>query len=82
MKDLLIEDAWRSFERAVLTPSAPAIQRTEMRRAFYAGAQALFTGILSMLDPGADATEADLGKMDAIQAELLAFAQSVRDGRA
>ena len=82
MEPKLIEAAWLSFERQVIPPTAPDVQRQEMRRAFYAGAQALFTGILGMLDPGTEPTEADLGKMDAVQAELLTFAESVRNGLA
>lgn len=34
----LIAHGWRGFDKAVISPQAPEIQRTEMRMAFYAGA--------------------------------------------
>jgi len=39
---------WRSYERAILDPHrSGAVQRTECRRAFYAGAQALFALLIN-----------------------------------
>jgi hypothetical protein len=35
----LMAEQWDSFARATLPRGAPPIQRQEMRRAFYAGAQ-------------------------------------------
>jgi hypothetical protein len=35
-----LQSKWASFERDVVPKGASAIQRTEMRRAFYAGAAA------------------------------------------
>ena len=49
----LIGDAWGDFERKMLDPlSASQLQRSEMRRAFYAGAAAVFYGISAQLEPG------------------------------
>ena len=73
---------WRDYRTKVIPVTAPAIQARECRRAFYAGANALFTSILAMLDPGAEATEADLTKMDLIAEEFRAFARAIEDGRA
>ncbi len=79
----LIADAWREFELNVLTPiNAPEVQRTECRRAFYAGAGGLLTGLVRMLDPEERPTAEDLKKMDAIQAELTQFQDDLREGRA
>lgn len=38
-----LAERWDSFAMAVLTKGAPPIQREEMRRAFYAGAQGFLT---------------------------------------
>ncbi len=73
---------WRDYRARVIPLHAPPLQATECRRAFYAGAQALLALLLSVLEPGAEPTEADLRVMDEVAAELGAFAQAVRDGRA
>jgi len=78
----LIADEWRDYEIKVIPLDAPEVQRTESRRAFYAGARSLFCGIVNMLDPGSEATQADLGKMDAIQTELDQFLVDMMRGRA
>jgi hypothetical protein len=73
--------AWDSY--AKLIPSdASAVQLQETRRAFYAGAVALFYTVATMLDEGQEPTEADLAKMDDLKAELDAWAQDVKEGRA
>lgn len=36
-KDLSIKQKWESFDRLVIDPNAPEIQREEMKKAFYAG---------------------------------------------
>ncbi len=69
----LIEAGWVGYQLAVLPPNAPQIQIDECRQAFMAGAQHLFHSIMSILDPGADPTDADLRKMDLIDKELTAF---------
>jgi hypothetical protein len=49
---------------------------------FYAGAQALLGAAINNLDPGEDPTDADLDRMSALNAELVAFTQAVTVGRA
>lgn len=73
---------WRSYRTRVIPLTAPAIQATECRRAFYAGAQALLHVILAVLEPGLEPTAADLRAMDEIAAELTAFSEQVRRGQA
>jgi hypothetical protein len=77
-----IRELWDSYARDVVPKDAPTVQRWETRRAFYAGAQATFMSIISMLDPGTEPTEADLRKMDALDQELRTFKEEVRAGRA
>lgn len=79
-----LEHAWLMYERAVLIPAgAGAIQTQETRRAFYAGAQALFTTLLGQVSGGHPdtVTPGDLELMDAIRAELLEHSLLVRAGK-
>lgn len=68
----LIEAGWHGFKISVLQ-NAPEVQITEMRKAFFAGAQHLFSSILNMLEPGQNETETDLSRMDLIDKELRDF---------
>ena len=85
-KRLLVAEQWDSFARAILPEGCPAIQRQEMRRAFYGGAQGLFYALLKVLDSGLDPslepTEGDLAMLGGIERELSDFAESVKAGRA
>lgn len=78
----VLDAAWRNFAERVIPADAPDIQRIECRRCFYAGAQALLTGIMVMLDPGTEPTDADLSRMEGISAELERFGKDVAEGRA
>jgi hypothetical protein len=69
----LIEAGWVALRLAAMPPDAPPVQLTEMRMAFMAGAQHLFSSIISMLEPGSDETPTDLRRMDLIHKELEAF---------
>jgi hypothetical protein len=73
-RGLLIEAGFVSLRLAALDPTAPDIQITEMRMAFFAGAQHLFTSIMSILEPGSEEpTEKDMLRMDLIHRELDKF---------
>jgi hypothetical protein len=69
----LIEAGWVGLQIAAIPPGAPQIQLDEMRMSFFAGAQHLFSSIMSILDPGEEETEDDLRRMDLISDELEAF---------
>lgn len=69
----LIEAGWVGFQFMAIPESAPDIQITEMRKAFFAGAQHLFASMMGMLEAGEDATDKDLRRMDQINAELTRF---------
>lgn len=79
-----IEKSWRTFRDEVGLADAPEVQRTEMRRAFYAGAHALFGLMVGISDPGTgpDATEMELDLVDGILDEIRAFQREVAEGRA
>lgn len=51
----------------------PASQLSELRMAFFGGAQHLMGSIMGTLDPGAEITERDLRRMGLIHHELSAF---------
>lgn len=72
-KGLLIEGGWAAFSEMVIPKDASADQQLDMRTAFFAGAQHLFASIITILDPGAEPTDADMARMDQIDRELREF---------
>jgi hypothetical protein len=70
----MITEAWEDYAAKVLPPGAPEVQRTECRRAFWAGAAACFFGVLRRLDGGTEPTESDLRFMDEVKTEFDAYA--------
>lgn len=78
----LIEAGWESFRWMVIPVGAPEIQVREMRGAFFAGAVQLFSSLMSILEPGAEPTDADLGRMDAISKELKGHLNAMRHASA
>lgn len=73
----LIEAGWVSLRLAVIPLNAPPAQLDDMRLAFMAGAQHLFSSMIEMLDPGSQETPDDLRRMDLINDELEAFAKEI-----
>jgi hypothetical protein len=69
----LIEAGWIGLRLAAIPLDAPQIQIDEMRSAFFAGAQHLMSSIAMILDPGEEPTDADLVRMQQIDAELTRF---------
>jgi hypothetical protein len=66
----LIEAGFAALRHLAMAKDAPPIQVEEMRFAFMAGAQHLFSSIMVILDPGSEPTEKDLQRMDLIHNEL------------
>ncbi len=71
-----LETEWLSYRAEVIPNDAPPVQLAECQRAFYGGALSLFKVVMTMLDPGAEPTEADLQKMTELQNELMAYGLS------
>lgn len=69
----LIEAGWIGLRLAAMPLTASAEQIEEMRNAFFAGAHYLFGSIMTVLDPQAEVTDADLDRMDKINLELQTF---------
>lgn len=72
-KGKLIEAGWIGLRIACELEDAPKIQLEEMRNAFFAGAQHLFSSIMTIMEPDSEPTEKDLQRMDLIDKELRAF---------
>lgn len=73
----IIKAGWIGLRLAAIPLDASAIQLEEMRNAFFAGAQHLFSSIMTVLDPeGEEPTEADMLRMAMIQNELDNFIQA------
>jgi hypothetical protein len=75
-------EQWDQFSRAVMAPNCSAIQRTEMRRAFYAGGQAIMFKVMSAISPESEPTPHDLQILSDLFRELSEFADLVKSGRA
>jgi hypothetical protein len=70
-KAMTLLDGWDSYQRDVLPASAGETQRTETRRAFYAGAVMMWSSIhAASRDAGPEATAADLARMTALAKEI------------
>ena len=69
----LVEAGWRAF-RVVLMPQDASLSELEKARiAFYAGAQHLFASMINAMDPEMEPTEADMRRMDLLNAEMERF---------
>ena len=82
VKRQLMAEQWDEFARKVLPVNCSPVQRQEMRRAFYAGAQAILFRVIAAFAPETEPTEADLQVMDDVNQELETFAKMVQQGRA
>jgi hypothetical protein len=71
-----IRDAWESFESVVIPVEAGPTQRTEMRKAFYAGAATFYGELFGNLSDGEDTEEADLELINELRDELVEFGES------
>lgn len=69
----LVEAGWVGLRLAAIPHDAPAVQLEEMRTAFFAGAQHLFSSVMTIMDPGDEPTDADMRRIRRIDDELCAF---------
>lgn len=74
----LIEAGWVSYRFLVMPSEVGAVQIDETRKAFFAGAHHLFGSIMTILEPDAEPTEADLRRMDLVHQELQKFMTDLR----
>ena len=76
-KGKIIEGGWVAYVATSGLASAPEIQRNEMRKSYFIGAQHLFASIMTILEPGNEATDMDLRRITLIHNELEAFRRSL-----
>lgn len=82
-KRLLMAEQWNEFSRNILPKNCSEIQRKEMKRAFYAGAQSILFRIIAAFATETEPTDADIQIMLIyIFQELQDFAKLVKEGRA
>ena len=69
----IIEAGWFGLKAMIFPNGCPEIQEREMRTAFFAGSQHLYTSILRCLEDGDEPTDKDMNRMSLIDAELKEF---------
>ena len=74
----IIEGGFAGYRIAVMPENVSQTQLSETRKAFFAGAQHLFSTIISMLDPGSEPTDRDLQRMDLMHKELEGFMKNLQ----
>jgi len=75
-------EQWDQFARLTLPEGCSAVQRQEVRRAFYAGAQAILFRVINVLAPESEPTAEDLQMMEDLHQELQDFGGLIQQGRA
>ena len=77
-----IAQQWTQFADGVLPPNAHAVQRQEMRRAFYAGFFGALMAGIEMADESKDNDDIGATMIQRLHEECRAFAKDVEEGRA
>ena len=78
-KGKLIEAGWVGLRIALKLEDAPKVQLEEMRKAFFAGAQHLFSSIMTILDSDREPTADDMRRMSLISDELEEFGNKLKE---
>lgn len=76
-RGMVVEGGWRSLMVMWGLTGAPEVQKMEMRRAFYAGAQHVFGSIMGLMGPGQEPTEREEKVLSDIHNELDKFAKEM-----
>lgn len=71
-----IQQAWNDYLQAVVPAGAPAVQITESKRAFFAGALAAFTVYHEIGEPEVSEDEG-VERLESLYQELIAFKAAV-----
>ena len=69
----LMEAGFRALQVYFIPKSASQDQINDMRMAYFAGAQHLWSSVMGILDPGEEPTEKDMRRMSNINDELSAW---------
>lgn len=76
-----IQNQWQHFEDLVMPKNAPAIQKREMRRAFYAGAEAVLRLQFNIGDSSVS-EDAGVAMIKGMHDECILFATQIAAGDA
>ncbi len=76
-KGMLLEGGWRAYVATSGLATAPELQQSEMRKAFFLGAEHLYSCMMQVMDPGEEPTDRDMLRMSLIDAELEKFRLSL-----
>lgn len=76
-----IQEQWLLFLKLVVPKDAAPYQQQEMRRSFYAGAEAMMRIQFSISDPSIS-DDAAVQILEGLRQELTIFAQQVKQGKA
>lgn len=76
-KGQLVEVGWIAMMLHTIPRDASETQVSEMRKAFFMGAEHVWASIMNILDPGAEPTESDMRRMALINDELETFRKEV-----
>lgn len=74
----IIAAGFVGMRMALIPLNAPQAQVDDMERAYLSGAQHLWSSMMSIMDPDAEPTEADMRRMDLIDKELRAAAERLK----
>jgi hypothetical protein len=67
----MIGEQWASYQTEIVPADAPKVQREECKRAFYAGAQAMFQAVMKAAEPE-DEGACD-ARLEALEREMQDF---------
>jgi len=74
---------WAKFAKLILDPiNAGQTQRTEMRRAFYAGAATMFDTMTNLVGPSDESDDIGIARIEQVHQELKRYAEAMRTGHA
>lgn len=73
----IMEECWKRLEELTVHPLAGAMQRRELRTAFFAGAQAMHTAMVVGAGEGEVPTEKELGYFDRLHKELVEYGEAI-----
>lgn len=76
-----VQSEWDSFVSCVLPKDAPAIQKSEMEKAFYAGAHAAFNLFIQVANDDSTSEEAKEAIMNGLLHETAQYGRDVGAGR-
>lgn len=73
---VILETEWQKFEALVIPATAPEVQRTEMRKSFYAGATVIMSVLMALGDSGISEEAGEL-VLQRLGEEIQAYAASL-----